>query len=150
MCMYGGRMWHHHVCISQIQSCLTFVAATNDSRPLAPAQDGFEQLNKQAESLKSRLQIRFIDQYGLEEAGIDGGGLFKEFMECLVKEGFDPNAGLFKATSDNRLYPNPAAQTLVPNALAYLQFLGRMLGKAMYEVVHALLFLNAFTALRLA
>lgn len=86
------------------------------------------------EGLKSRLQIRFIDQHGLEEAGIDGGGLFKEFMECLVKEGFDPNAGLFQATSDNRLYPNPAAQALVPNALAYFEFLGRMLGKAMYEV----------------
>ncbi len=55
-------------------------------------------------------------------------------MECLVKEGFDPNAALFKATSDNRLYPNPAAQALVPNALAYFEFLGRMLGKAMYEV----------------
>ncbi|KAA6423490.1 MAG: E3 ubiquitin- ligase UPL6 [Trebouxia sp. A1-2] len=98
-------------------------------------QDGFEQLNKLAERLKSRLQIRFIDQHGLEEAGIDGGGLFKEFMECLVKEGFNPNAALFKATSDNRLYPHPAAQALVPNALAYFEFLGRMLGKAMYEGV---------------
>lgn len=97
-------------------------------------QDGFEQLNKLQEGLKSRVQIRFIDQHGIEEAGIDGGGLFKEFMECLVKEGFDPNAGLFKATSDNRLYPNPSAQALVPDALAYFEFLGRMLGKAMYEV----------------
>ncbi|KAL3150396.1 hypothetical protein ABBQ32_000234 [Trebouxia sp. C0010 RCD-2024] len=98
-------------------------------------QDGFEQLNKLGESLKSRIQIRFIDQHGMEEAGIDGGGLFKEFMECLVKEGFDPNAGLFKPTSDNRLYPNPAAPGLVPNALALFEFLGRMLGKAMYEGV---------------
>lgn len=97
-------------------------------------QDGFEQLNKLQEGLKSRVQIRFIDQHGMEEAGIDGGGLFKEFMECLVKEGFDPNAGLFRATSDNRLYPNPQAQLLVPDALAYFEFLGRMLGKAMYEV----------------
>lgn len=97
-------------------------------------QDGFEQLNKLGEGLKSRIQIRFIDQHGMEEAGIDGGGLFKEFMECLVKEGFDPNAALFKPTSDNRLYPNPAAPGLVPNALAFFEFLGRMLGKAMYEV----------------
>ena len=31
---------------------------------------------------------------------------------CLqvVKEGFDPNVGLFKATTDNKLYPNPHAQ----------------------------------------
>ena len=32
------------------------------------------------------MRIRFIDEHGMEEAGIDGGGLFKDFMENLVKE----------------------------------------------------------------
>lgn len=41
---------------------------------------------------------------------MDGGGIFKEFVEAVVKEGFDPNVGLFQATTDNRLYPNPHAQ----------------------------------------
>lgn len=55
------------------------------------------------------MRIQFINEHGIEEAGVDGGGLFKDFMENLVKEGFNPNIGLFKATEDNRLYPSPAA-----------------------------------------
>jgi hypothetical protein len=51
----------------------------------------------------------------------------------VVKEGFDPTLGLFKATTDNRLYPNPHAQMLMGNALRLLEFLGQVLGKAMYE-----------------
>ena len=53
---------------------------------------------------------QFIDSHGLEEAGVDGGGIFKEFVDMVVKAGFDPNLGLFKATTDRRLYPNPHAQ----------------------------------------
>ena len=30
-------------------------------------------------------------------SGVDGGGLFKEFLEELVKEGYSPEAGLFRA-----------------------------------------------------
>jgi ubiquitin-protein ligase E3 C len=51
----------------------------------------------------------------------------------VVREGFNPEAGLFKATTDNRLYPNPHAQLVAANALRLIEFLGRMLGKAMYE-----------------
>ena len=29
-------------------------------------------------------------------------------------QGFDPNVGLFRATSDNQLYPSPAAAASVP------------------------------------
>ena len=28
----------------------------------------------------------------------------------VLQQGFDPNVGLFQATTDNRLYPNPHAQ----------------------------------------
>lgn len=44
------------------------------------ADDGFSALNPLGSRLKERLAIQFIDQYGQEEAGIDGGGLFKEFL----------------------------------------------------------------------
>jgi hypothetical protein len=37
--------------------------------------------------------------------------------------------GLFASTSDNRLYPNPEAPALVPEAMQLFEFLGRMLGK---------------------
>ena len=48
-----------------------------------------------------------INTQGLDEAGIDGGGIFREFMSQLVKQGFDPSYGFFKATPEHFLYPNP-------------------------------------------
>jgi len=35
--------------------------------------------------LKNRLRISFIDALGQPEPGIDGGGLFKDFIENLLK-----------------------------------------------------------------
>ncbi|PSC67747.1 E3 ubiquitin-ligase UPL6 [Micractinium conductrix] len=96
-------------------------------------QDAFDQLGSAGEALQGRVRIQFIDAHGLEEAGVDGGGLFKEFVEAVVREGFDPRLGLFQATTDNRLYPNPHAQLVMGNALRLIEFLGQVLGKAMYE-----------------
>ena len=50
-----------------------------------------------------------------------------------MQEGFDPRLGLFQTTADQRLYPTPAAVRSIPGALAYYEFLGRMIGKALYE-----------------
>ena len=45
------------------------------------ADDGFQLLHKLGgHGMKQRLQIQFVDEHGIEEAGIDGGGLFKEFL----------------------------------------------------------------------
>lgn len=40
-------------------------------------------------------------------AGIDGGGVFKEFLTSLCKEVFDTDRGLWLANKENELYPNP-------------------------------------------
>ena len=40
-------------------------------------------------------------------AGIDGGGVFKEFLTELCKEVFDTDRGLWLANKKNELYPNP-------------------------------------------
>ena len=40
---------------------------------------------------------------------------------------------LTQAATDERLYPNPAAVSLLPSALQLYEFLGMMLGKALYE-----------------
>ena len=42
--------------------------------------------------------------------------------------------GLWRATEEQELYPNPAAVRRVPHALPIFHFLGRMVGKALYEV----------------
>ena len=46
--------------------------------------------------------------------GIDIGGLFKDFLTDLSSRIFDISYGLFALTSNNLLYPNPAAAVLYP------------------------------------
>jgi ubiquitin-protein ligase E3 C len=97
------------------------------------AEDGFKQLNGLGENLKHRFAIKFIDQFGIEESGIDGGGLFKEFLTSLIKEAFDTDRGLWSATPDQQLYPNPHSYAKQEENLQWYRFLGRILGKALYQ-----------------
>ncbi|GFR51002.1 hypothetical protein Agub_g13328, partial [Astrephomene gubernaculifera] len=97
--------------------------------------DGFDRLNALGERLRGRVRISFIDAHGVPEAGVDGGGLFKDFMEELMRAGMSAQYGLFAANTAHQLYPNPAAMRVVEDAPRLLAFLGRMLGKAMYEGV---------------
>ncbi|KAF8239228.1 hypothetical protein L208DRAFT_1041656, partial [Tricholoma matsutake] len=71
------------------------------------AQDGFDKLGEA--DLKALVEISFIDQFGAEEVGIDGGGVFKEFFTSLCKEVFDTDWGLWLANVKNELYLNPHA-----------------------------------------
>jgi ubiquitin-protein ligase E3 C len=66
----------------------------------------------------------------VDEAGVDGGGLFREFLSQLLKAAFDPNRGFFVLTRDQHLYPNPAASHIHANSNNHYFFIGRMLGKA--------------------
>lgn len=97
-------------------------------------EDAFEKLSLENEpDLRKRLQVQLVNFAGLDEAGIDGGGIFREFMSELMKTSFDPNRGFFKYTSDKLLYPNPLSKRLVENFTTHYYFLGRILGKAIYE-----------------
>ena len=86
-------------------------------------------------SLRGTIRVRFLNEHGVEEAGVDGGGLFKDFLSALVEEAFDPvKTGLFVETPDRTLYPNPASERRAGrDHLRKLEFLGAMLGKAVYE-----------------
>mmetsp|Transcript_25633 Transcript_25633/g.50463 ORF Transcript_25633/g.50463 Transcript_25633/m.50463 type:complete len:1200 (+) Transcript_25633:62-3661(+) len=98
--------------------------------------DGFEALHSAGKQLKGRVQITFVDENGNVESGIDGGGLFKEFLIQALKVAFNPGYGLFCETPNTRsLYPNPDA-LMTGNQNEQLQlftFVGRLVGKAMYE-----------------
>ncbi|GAB1289498.1 Ubiquitin-protein ligase E3C [Apodemus speciosus] len=98
-------------------------------------EDAYEKLSPENEpDLKKRIRVHLLNAHGLDEAGIDGGGIFREFLNELLKSGFNPNQGFFKTTNEGLLYPNPAAQMLVGDSFArHYYFLGRMLGKALYE-----------------
>ncbi len=120
------------------------------------SEDGFRELDKLGPLLKTTIQIEFVDQWGQIESGIDGGGLFvsfssssclescpltrplflppqKEFLTNLAKEVFDPARGLWLTTTQNELWPNPHNYAKESFQLAWYQFLGRVLGKALYE-----------------
>ena len=49
---------------------------------------------------------------GLDEAGIDQDGVFKEFLEETIKRVFDPSLNLFKVCYNTLLYSHPLILTL--------------------------------------
>ncbi|KAM0725175.1 Ubiquitin-protein ligase E3B [Formica fusca] len=96
-------------------------------------EDGYRQLAMlPSQALKGVIRVRFVNEQGLAEAGIDQDGVFKEFLEETIKRVFDPSLNLFRATSENRLYPSPTS-FMQDNHLQLFEFVGRMLGKAVYE-----------------
>lgn len=91
--------------------------------------DGFNKLGVLREQLKGTVKVHFVNESGLDESGIDMGGLYKEFLTTLIETAFHPDYGLFKFTQNKELYPNPASATAVSDHLEYFAFLGRMLGE---------------------
>ena len=79
-----------------------------------------------------KMRVQMANFAGLDEAGIDGGGLFREFLSELLKTAFDPNRGFFKLTDDQQLYPNPNVALIESNFVPHYYFIGRMLGKVRY------------------
>ena len=95
--------------------------ATAQILPLGPAARG-------------RLAVRYRNAAGLEEAGIDAGGLFKELLADVCASGLDPNRGVFTCASsaDNYVYPAAAAGDS-PEGLVLLELVGMIVGKGLYE-----------------
>ncbi|ETW07896.1 hypothetical protein, variant [Aphanomyces invadans] len=96
-------------------------------------EDGLTKLNAIRRDLKKRVQVHFINEAGTEEVGIDAGGLFKEFWTELSQMAFDPHYGLFQCSDDHLLFPNPMSSQVHSNDTLLFEFLGSILGKALYE-----------------
>lgn len=109
---------------------------------LQDAFDAFRSKSAGSTMLKDRIRVTFYSN-GLPEAGIDGGGLTKELLTSVCKEGFDVSKGLFCSTNDHRLYPNPVygvshkdsalSEAEVIEGLQYMEFLGEIIGKCLYD-----------------
>lgn len=84
-------------------------------------------------SFKAKLGVTFINEFG-QEAGIDGGGITKEFLTSVSDEGFkNEKYRLFVENSEHELYPSSRIKS--PLHLKYLWFMGKVLGKCLYEQV---------------
>ncbi|KAM7279030.1 hypothetical protein ACFE04_006164 [Oxalis oulophora] len=97
-------------------------------------EDAYNQMSALSEEdLRGVIRVTFVNELGVEEAGIDGGGIFKDFMENITRTAFDVQYGLFKETPDHLLYPNPGSGLSHEQHLQFFHFLGTLLGKAMFE-----------------
>ncbi|CAI2192590.1 18338_t:CDS:10, partial [Funneliformis geosporum] len=80
---------------------------------------------------KGRIRVKFVNETGAEEDGVDQGGPFKEFITQLIAEAFDPSCGLFAVTPNSSLlYPNH--QNTLTKITLY-SFLGKMIARAIQE-----------------
>ncbi|XP_055627362.1 ubiquitin-protein ligase E3C [Toxorhynchites rutilus septentrionalis] len=97
-------------------------------------EDAFDKLSPLNEpDLRPKFRIEMVNSAGMREAGIDGGGVFREFLSELIKTAFDPHRGFFMITKDNMLYPNPSVGKIVEDYQRHYYFIGRILGKGLYE-----------------
>ncbi|VDK61616.1 unnamed protein product [Onchocerca ochengi] len=84
--------------------------------------------------MKSTIRVQMVNWVGLEEAGVDGGGIFREFLFELLHTALDPSRGFFAATHEQLLYPNPLAPFLYPaDFIDHFYFIGRIIAKLIYE-----------------
>ena len=65
--------------------------------------DGFDALRSTGGAIKGRLMVTFVSQHGVLEAGIDHGGLVKEFLEEVARRPRQIYNALFLACSFVRL-----------------------------------------------
>lgn len=64
--------------------------------------DGYDQLRRlPVNSIKGVIRVKFVNDLGVDEAGIDQDGVFKEFLEEIIKKVFNPALNLFKVTQTN-------------------------------------------------
>ncbi|CAE7330384.1 UPL6 [Symbiodinium natans] len=96
-------------------------------------EDGLTSLMLKEADWRARFQVVFVNASGRPEQGQDAGGLFKEFWEKLAETAFNPEYGLFRITDERLLYPNPDAWKYHENVETLFEFLGLVIGKAIFE-----------------
>ncbi|KAF1812603.1 hypothetical protein P152DRAFT_482087 [Eremomyces bilateralis CBS 781.70] len=93
--------------------------------------DSFKSLYfKSGDEMKyGKLNIRF---HG--EEGVDAGGVTREWFQVLSKQMFNPDYALFNPVASDRTTFHPNAHSMInPEHLMYFKFIGRIIGKALYE-----------------
>lgn len=115
--------------------------------------DAFDQFYPLGSGIKEPINITFIDRFGDVEAGIDGGGVTKEFLTSVISDAFEEEDTWFSRNAEGIYYPNPsvtdwfrermgrcatdgereAVEAESRTAMKVYEFLGRLVGKCVYE-----------------
>jgi E3 ubiquitin-protein ligase HUWE1 len=93
--------------------------------------DSFKALYfKTADEMKhGKLSIRF---HG--EEGVDAGGVTREWFQVIARQMFNPDYALFIPVASDRTTFHPNRLSSVnPEHLMFFKFIGRIIGKALYE-----------------
>jgi E3 ubiquitin-protein ligase HUWE1 len=94
-------------------------------------EDSFQYLQrKTGEQIKNgKLSIRFYN-----EEGVDAGGLTREWFQILARQMFNPDYALFQpCVGDKLTYQPNRASWVNPEHLSFFKFVGRVIGKAIYD-----------------
>jgi len=85
----------------------------------------------------SRKDLRKVWRFEfIGEAGLDAGGLAREWFQLVTEEIFDPDMGLWQSSFGNQMCMqiNAASEISCPeDHLVYFRFLGRVMGKALFD-----------------
>ncbi|ORZ27851.1 hypothetical protein BCR41DRAFT_409810 [Lobosporangium transversale] len=92
-------------------------------------EDALVQLqNKSHEDLKKQLKVKFVN-----EEGIDEGGVQKEFFQLAMRELIDPKYGMFTTNEESRLCWFAQSPLNDELALDEYNMIGRLIGLAIYN-----------------
>lgn len=77
----------------------------------------------------SRLEVNFKG-----EAGIDAGGVTREWYQVLSRQMFNPDYALFTAVASDETTFHPNRTSYInPEHLSFFKFIGRIIGKAIFD-----------------
>ncbi|KAI8588501.1 hypothetical protein BDZ88DRAFT_397137 [Geranomyces variabilis] len=94
-------------------------------------EDSYHQLQgRSGDEIKfSKLNVRFY-----EEEGVDAGGVTREWFSVLARQMFNPDYALFRPSAvDKVTYQPNRLSGINPDHLLYFKFVGRVIGKAIYD-----------------
>ncbi|WVF67236.1 hypothetical protein IAT40_001984 [Kwoniella sp. CBS 6097] len=94
-------------------------------------EDSFHALQRRTgdEIKYGKLTVKFYN-----EDGVDAGGVTREWYSVLAQQIFDPNFALFEpCAADQQTFQPNKASSVNSDHLAYFKFVGRVIGKAVYD-----------------
>lgn len=85
------------------------------------------------EVAKGKLDVNFIGKDGSVEGSADAGGPTREWYAEISRHIVNTQYGLFIRSDDGAVQPNPDSGSINTNHLDYFNFVGKVVGKALWD-----------------